>query len=73
MMEIQFLGKHKSLDAVFFQQVEVGKNVNHKSRKWSEVSPFVKNANRTMVATHVGGSWPKGKKRSCPPAKDINY
>lgn len=62
LMEIQFLGEHKSLDTMFFQQVEGGKNINHKSRKWSKGSHSVKNANRTTVATHVGASWPKGKK-----------
>lgn len=58
-----FLGKTQGFDVTFLQQAEVGENITHKLRKWSVVSPFVKNANGRGKTTHTGTSWPEGKTR----------
>lgn len=67
LMEIHFLGKHKSFDATVLQQTEVGKNIMPSQRNGQKSHRcFMKNANRTTVATHVGGSWEKKDKQQDP-------
>lgn len=76
LMEIHFLGKHKSFDATVLQQAEVGKNIMHKPKKWSEVSPVLhEGCKQDYSGYRCGGQLEKKGQaaRSCPPAEDIKY
>lgn len=65
-MEIHFLGKHKSFDAMVLQQAEVGKNIMHKPKKWSVVSPGLHEECKQDYSGYTCGGQLKKKRQQDP-------